>query len=216
MPITVIPDKDHPMPDSFKEQTGNSFHENANIAANTAVLLSGLGMPYEMTDEDVMQAKELFENVEKRKNIPTPPKELRNSGVALALSGYIGEYGKSVVATAVETRVLIHNRLLEISQCGDVKHELKAIELLGKMSDVGAFTEKSELVITHKSADDLQLAIKEKIQRLLHSDIIDVEPLSDDLEKELGFLEDQDTEDANTEPGQDRAESTTEDPTEPT
>jgi hypothetical protein len=216
MPITVIPDKDHPMPDSFKEQTGNSFHENANIAANTAVLLSGLGMPYEMTDEDVMQAKELFENVEKRKNIPTPPKELRNSGVALALSGYIGEYGKSVVATAVETRVLIHNRLLEISQCGDVKHELKAIELLGKMSDVGAFTEKSELVITHKSADDLQLAIKEKIQRLLHSDIIDVEPLSDDLEKELGLLNSQDTPDADTEPGQDRAEPTAEDPTEPT
>jgi hypothetical protein len=141
---------------------------------------------------------------------------LRNSGVALALSGYIGEYGKSVVATAVETRVLIHNRLLEISQCGDVKHELKAIELLGKMSDVGAFTEKSELVITHKSADDLQLAIKEKIQRLLHSDIIDVEPLSDDLEKELGLLNSQDTPDADTEPGQDRAESTAEDPTEPT
>jgi hypothetical protein len=216
MPINVFPDKDHPMPDSFREETGQSFHENVNLAANTAVLLSGLGMPYEMSEEDVMQAKELFENVEKRKNVSTPPKELRNSNVALALSSYIGEYGRSVVATAVETRVLIHNRLLEISQCGDVKHELKAIELLGKMSDVGAFTEKSELVITHKSADDLQLAIKEKIQRLLHSDIIDVEPLSDDLEKELGFLEDQDTEDANTEPGQDRAESTTEDPTEPT
>lgn len=211
MPINVFPDKDHPMPDSFKEQTGQTFHENANIAANTAVLLSGLGMPYEMSDEDVMQAKELFESVEKRKNIPTPPKELRSSGVALALSGYIGEYGRSVVATAVETRTLIHNRLLEISQCGDVKHELKAIELLGKMSDVGAFTEKSELVITHKSADELQAVIREKINRLLHSDIVDVEPISDDLEKELGLLDSQDTTDADTEPGQDRTESATDD-----
>ena len=216
MPIDVFPDKDHPMPDSFREETGQSFHENVNIAANTAVLLSGLGMPYEFSDEDAMQAKELFENVEKRKNVSTPPKELRNSNVALALASYIGEYGKTVVATAADTRVLIHNRLLEISQCGDVKHELKAIELLGKMSDVGAFTEKSELVITHKSADDLQMAIKEKIQRLLHSDIIDVEPLSDDLEKELGLLEDQDTLDADTEPRQDGTTTTTEDSSEPT
>jgi hypothetical protein len=216
MPVNVFPDKDHPMPDSFREETGQSFHENVNIAANTAVLLSGLGMPYEMSEEDVMQAKELFETVEKRRNVSTPPKELRNSNVALALAGYIGEYGKSVVATAAETRTLIHNRLIEISQCGDVKHELKAIELLGKMSDVGAFTEKSELVITHKSSDELQAAIREKISRLLHSDIIDVEPLSDDLEKELGLLEDQDTEDANTEPGQDRADSASKHTSEPT
>lgn len=212
MPINVFPDKEHPMPDSFREETGQSFHENVNIAANTAVLLSGLGMPYEMSEEDVMQAKELFENVEKRRNVSTPPKELRNSNVVLALAGYIGEYGKSVVATAAETRTLIHNRLIEISQCGDVKHELKAIELLGKMSDVGAFTEKSELVITHKSSDELQAAIREKISRLLHSDIIDVEPLSDDLEKELGLLED----DADTESGQNRAESSPEDTSEST
>jgi len=216
MPIDVFPDKDHPMPDSFREETGRSFHENVNIAANTAVLLSGLGMPYELSEEDAMQAKELFESVEKRKTVSTPPKELRNSNVALILAGYISEYGRTVVATAAETRTLIHNRLIEISQCGDVKHELKAIELLGKMSDVGAFTEKSELVIIHKSADDLQTAIKEKISRLLHSDFIDVEPISDDLEKELGLLEDQDTPDTDTEPRQDGTTPTTEDSPEPT
>ncbi len=55
------------------------------------------------------------------------------------------------------------------------------------MSDVGAFTEKSELVITHKTADDLKEAIKEKISRLLKSDVIDVESVSDGLEEELGL-----------------------------
>ena len=177
------------MPETFKDELGSTFHEEVNIAANTAVLLSGLGMPYEMTDEDAMLAKELFENVEKHKKPTKSSKELSRPGVALALGSYIGEYGNVVVANAVETRNLIHNRLIEISQCGDVKHELKALELLGKMSDVGAFTEKSELVITHKTSDELQSAIREKISRLLHSDIIDVDPLSDGLEEELGLLE---------------------------
>ena len=104
-----------------------------------------------------------------------------------ALTEYVREYGQAVVANAIETRNIIHTRLLQISQCGDPRHELKALELLGKMSDVGAFTEKSELVITHKTADDLKEAIKEKISRLLKSDVIDVETVSDGLEEELGL-----------------------------
>lgn len=190
--VNVLPDKDHPMPDSLKDEVGDSFHEEVNIAANTAVLLDGLGMPYELTEEDALRAQELFEDVENRKRTPKAAKEVRKDltqpGIVMALGEYIGEYGKVVVANAVETRNLIQNRLLQISQCGDTKHELKALELLGKMSDVGAFTEKSELVITHKSSDELQAAIREKINRLLHSDIIDVEPLSDGLEEELGLL----------------------------
>jgi len=183
--VTVEPDKDHPLPDSFKDETGDTFHENVNIAANTAVLLSGLGMPYEMTDEDAAMAEELFQNVKEHKKSPKPPAALTNPGVVLALGSYVKDYGSAVVANAIETRTIIHTRLLEISQCGDIKHELKALELLGKMSDVGAFTEKSELVITHKTADDLKEAIKEKISRLLHSDVIDVESFSDGLEEEL-------------------------------
>lgn len=183
--VTVEPDKDHPLPDSFKDETGDTFHENVNIAANTAVLLSGLGMPYEMTEDDAIKAQELFENVAKHKASPKPPAELTQTGVVLGLTHYIKEYGSVVVSNAAETRNLIQNRLLQISQCGDPKHELKALELLGKMSDVGAFTEKSELVITHKTADELKEAIRDKINRLLHSDVIDVESFSDGLEDEL-------------------------------
>jgi hypothetical protein len=130
--ITVEPDKDHPMPDSFKDETGDTFHENVNIAANTAVFLSGLGMPYEMTEDDAVKAQELFENVAKHKASPKPSSELTQTGVVLALSGYLKEYGSVVVSNAAETRNLIQNRLLEISRCGDPKHELKALELLGK------------------------------------------------------------------------------------
>jgi hypothetical protein len=192
--ITVEPDKDHPMPDSFKDETGDTFHENVNIAANTAVFLSGLGMPYEMTEDDAVKAQELFENVAKHKASPKPSSELTQTGVVLALSGYLKEYGSVVVSNAAETRNLIQNRLLEISRCGDPKHELKALELLGKMSDIGVFTEKSELVITHKTANELKEAIRDKINRLLNSDVIDVESFSDGLEEELNLDEPEEVE----------------------
>jgi hypothetical protein len=114
--------------------------------------------------------------------------------VVLALSGYLKEYGSVVVSNAAETRNLIQNRLLEISRCGDPKHELKALELLGKMSDIGVFTEKSELVITHKTANELKEAIRDKINRLLNSDVIDVESFSDGLEEELNLDEPEEVE----------------------
>jgi hypothetical protein len=66
------------------------------------------------------------------------------------------------------------NRLLEISACGDVKSELRAIELLGKMSDISAFSEKSEVTITHRTSGDIRQVLQEKITRLLDASVVDV------------------------------------------
>jgi hypothetical protein len=76
------------------------------------------------------------------------------------------------------------NKLLEISDCGDDKTELRALELFGKMSDVGAFTEKSEVTITHRSSGDIKQVLQEKISRLLGPDVQDVTPK---LAQELGI-----------------------------
>jgi hypothetical protein len=52
------------------------------------------------------------------------------------------------------------------------------------MSDVGAFTEKSEVTITHRSSGDIKQVLQEKISRLLGPDIEDVTPK---LAEELGI-----------------------------
>ena len=57
------------------------------------------------------------------------------------------------------------------------------------MSDVGAFTEKSEITVTHKSSETLQGLIKEKINRLIDLDIEDVVEITDSLDEELKKLE---------------------------
>jgi hypothetical protein len=48
----------------------------------------------------------------------------------------------------------------------DARVRMKALELLGKMSDVGLFTEKSEVTITHQTTDDLKEKLRKKLQRL--------------------------------------------------
>ena len=192
MNINIVPDNEHPHPDSLSDEVGDSLKENTRIAASTASLMAELGMPFEMTEDDQEEARKLFSavDVEKKRNSPPSsynPPELYKGSVAIKLGALLDAYDGQVVNDAVQARNYITNRLLEISQCGDVKYELRAIELLGKLSDVGAFTEKSEITVTHKTSDDLRKAIQDKIQRLLDMEVVDVEAKT--LEEELGLDE---------------------------
>jgi hypothetical protein len=86
-------------------------------------------------------------------------------------------------------RTALTNKLLEIADCGEIKYELKAIELLGKHSDVGLFTERSEINVNYNSPEGLEKAITDRVKRLLNADVIDMKPLGMDLDEELGILD---------------------------
>jgi hypothetical protein len=147
------------------------------------MLMTELGMPFEMTEEDEEAARNLFAQVDTKKKQNINPPALYQGGVALKLSALLSEYDHRIVLDAAQARTYITNRLVEISSCGEVKNELRALELLGKMSDIGAFTDKSEITITHRSANDLKQVIHEKISRLLQGNVIDapVKNISDEL-----------------------------------
>jgi hypothetical protein len=84
----------------------------------------------------------------------------------------------------VQARAAITNKLMEIADCGDPRYELKALELLGKHSDIGIFTERSEITISYKSPEELEKAIKERVKNLLNATVIDVAPLKEDTSEE--------------------------------
>lgn len=193
MPLSITPDSDHPLPDSFEDQVASSFAENARVAASTATLMSELGLPFEMTEDDEKKAQALFRSVDttkkNKKDKTHNPADLYDAPVAIRLQALLSEYDKAIVADASQARTYITNRLLDISACGDPKHELRALELLGKMSDIGAFTEKSEITITHKTSDDLRKAIEDKLKRLLLTNTSDVQDIKPKAEEELGLIE---------------------------
>lgn len=80
---------------------------------------------------------------------------------------YLDEYGRAVVNRAIEIRHTVTNRLIEESMNADPRIRIRALELLGKVSDVGLFTERSEITVTHQSTDEVRERLREKLQRLI-------------------------------------------------
>lgn len=187
MTIKLKTDNEHPVPDRMSVVKADTPMEELEVAENTAKYLAKHAQPIDIRTEDVEKAQTLFKDFDKQ----VSPKTLNQPAVIMALSNYVKEYSSAIVSDAVETRNLIHNRLLQISSCGNPRYELKALELLGKMSDVGAFTEKSEITVTHKSSETLQGLIKEKINRLIDLDIEDVPEITDSLDEELRIFEEE-------------------------
>ena len=183
MPIVnVEPSKDHPVPFDLSEQEPTTFIEEVQVAGATAELLAELGAPLEVTPEDAEREKKLLEAVVKnRKKEP-----LQQLSTAYGAAAFLRSYGQQMAFDAAQARTAITAKLMEIANCGDIKYELKALELLGKHSDIGLFTERSEITINYKDPTDLENAIKERVKRLLNADIIDVTPIGVDLDEELG------------------------------
>ena len=102
----------------------------------------------------------------------------------------IKKFDFQAFADIQQARTFITNKLIQISDCGDPKVELRALELLGKHSDIGLFTERSEITVHHKNSSDLENSIRERIKILLHSDVTDVEPLINELETKPVQVED--------------------------
>ena len=184
MPVNVEPTNEYATPKRAKSNKSTRSHsDNLRAKANTALLLQELGGPSEITDEDNALARAMFANIDGK----DPSKEeqeaqsaaLTSPGIALALGGYITHYDQQVIADKVQLRNIAINRLLEMSQDDDQKIAIKAVELIGKASDL--FTEHQEITITHKNSIELQEAIREKIRLLMEMNTIDATPVPQKL-----------------------------------
>lgn len=185
MPVVKVePTKDHPVPYDTSDEKPETVLDELAICANTASLLDELGAPLEVDSKDFEREKKLIDKAIKGKQVPA----MRTQTAGLAAREFLREYGQLVALDVAEARAAITYKLMEIANCGDTKYELKALELLGKHSDIGLFTERSEITINYKNPESLEEAIKERVKRLLNADIVDVTPIGVDLDKELGVF----------------------------
>jgi hypothetical protein len=187
MPVNVEPTNEFPIPPIARAKEASTHSNNLRAKANTAMLLRELGADFETTPEEDEEARELMAQIDGE----DPSKEVKKAqnqvvstpGIALALGGYISHYDQQVIADKIQLRNIAVNRLLEMSQDDDRKIAIKAVELLGKASDL--FTEHQEITITHKNSAELQDAIREKIRLLMQMNTIDAETTSERLTKSL-------------------------------
>ena len=179
--IELQPTTEHPLPFDLSDEQPKTHKDGIAVAVNTANLIDELGGSIEYSNQDLHKAAQLIGGVDE----PNTPKHVPSAAEAKAASVLVKQFDFQAFADIQQARTFITNKLIKMTDCGDPKIEIKALELLGKHSDIGLFTERSEITVHHTTSKGLEDSIKERIKRLMHADVTDVTPL-DDLDAQLG------------------------------
>jgi len=185
--ILLTPELSVPLPSAREGML--LLHEKAEAMFNTAEFLTAFGVPSEPSEEDQVAARVAFhESVNAAQNSPLPlakTEAIKTSGAARHLKAVLSEYDEIVVKSAVQIRTYVTNKLIEETTHPDARIRMRALELLGKVGDVGLFVERSEVTVRHKTTVELEDSIKSRIAKLLEmrsaaEDIVDVSPKEPD------------------------------------
>jgi hypothetical protein len=179
-------------------------------ASNTAAELAEHGLDVEPTKEDKDTAAKI--SLAYADNPAATSKKVTNKKIAtltpaslVLANDILTEFGQSVVQSSLHIRHLVTNKLLLETENPDPRVRIRALELLGKISDVGLFAEKSEVTITHQSTDDLRAKLREKLQKLsapmkVIQDAVVIDGEFMDVDAELGLEEENQPSDEQKQP----------------
>jgi len=194
----------------------------AEVMANTVEHLSQHGLHVEPNKEDEDVAARLAmayaEDPEKTSKKVSMTRATKLTPPSLVLtSNILREFGHNIAESATQIRHLVTNKLIEETENPDPRVRIRALELLGKISDVGLFTEKTEITITHQTTDDIKERLRSKLTKLVNppetDDVVDAVVIDGDeidIDAEFGLddaendaeneVEDQQTYDDEIEP----------------
>lgn len=182
--IVVEPEEGIPIPYDDAPQDGATPIDNMKIDANTAALLETLGATPDIDETTIQEEINLLKAASEGKNSG----RLDSLPAALGARMFLKQYGEGLGVDKEIIRNALTMKLLELADCGDIKHELRAIELLGKHRDVALFSERSDVNINYNSPEALEAAIKQRVDRLLKAERVLELPTGVELEDELSVL----------------------------
>lgn len=147
--------------------------EKIHAAAMTACTLLALGDD-DIDEGELKDGRDLARAIFRDAREPTE-EELKKPAVVLHLEALLGEYDYDLLEEAHTVRRYVTNRLLEESSPDkDPKYALRALENLGKISEVGLFTERVEVTVKQQSTEELQDQLQEAL-RIINSKTINGE-----------------------------------------
>jgi len=159
--------------------------ERARLACNTmrALFPDDTDPP---SEDDKELAREAFQDITAAKNprfVPAIVATYPNATMR-HLDNLLSEYDHELVNSAVRIREYVKNKLLEDSASIDGKLRIKALELLGKMKDVGLFTDRVEITHKTKTDEELEAELTKKLERFMGAaDVVDAEEVEDEEEE---------------------------------
>lgn len=164
-----------------------SQFERAKLAIHTAAMLNPDTEEPELSQEQEDHVRETFKNIAMDENL-TPGKTQAiietiyryKKPEVRKLDAMLSELDEELIDSAIRLRAYVTNSLLNESTHPDGKIRIKALELLGKIKDVGLFSDKLE--ITHKNKSDAELAdeISRRLERFMGTaEVVEAEEVQD-------------------------------------
>lgn len=121
-----------------------------------------------VTEEDTHLAHEVIASMRPDDTVPKDKEVLVSSpGVLIQVKALLTEYDQRVVESAAQIRTFVTNKLIMETSNPNVNARLKALELLGKISDVGLFTDKTEITMRHRPTAELEQMLRERLTKTI-------------------------------------------------
>ena len=156
--IVLAVETDIPAPSIKKNAAPLPLREELSAKKKTADLLAAWEQE-ENPKNAVEQARAVFEGTRELKTLTTP-------AAIQKVHALLDTYDYAIVEDARKIRNFVVNRLVEEADNPDPRVRLKAVELLGKVTEVAAFTERTEVRTNQMTEDDLNKAINKRLQAL--------------------------------------------------
>jgi hypothetical protein len=165
-----FPPVDDDIPYADYPPTFADLRERVSAALNS---LNDIADAVEVTDEDIVKARVVFREATgpDSKVSSATNSLLATPGTLVHVKALLDEYDKAVVQTSVQIRNYVTNRLLMDSNNPDPRVRIRCYELLGKISDVGLFTDKTEVTMRHRPTEELEQLLRERLMKTLDADV---------------------------------------------
>lgn len=99
--------------------------------------------------------------------------DLTNPAVIIQTKHILDEYSVAVIESALQLRNFVTNKLVLLADNKDPRVQLKALEMIGKISDVGLFTDKTEITMRHRPTEELEQMLRERLTKVIEGSVFE-------------------------------------------
>lgn len=169
MPIVVEPESGIPFPFDTRPEEILQWRDRAKAAVATIREIVELGGEVEVTQQDRQEARSAMAD-----DKPVKITE-KNAGQLVHLEAILSEYDRDLLNVTTRLRSFVTNKLLLETVDEDPKIRIKALELLGKITNVGLFSERIDINVTHRTIEQVDQELDQMLEKYL-GDVDEVEP----------------------------------------
>ena len=192
MTIKVIPEVNVPIPKDLSPEQVEDLLTRTKVAFNTASFLIANGLDADPRKDTQATRAAAKEAAKQFTGSPTAGRRPYNAKTAIWLKDLFYRYNNDVVEDTVKLKNYVVTRLIEESDGDKATDRLRALEDLGKMSQIGLFSDKIEVSVNNKSTEELKQDLAKKLARYMGAvdEVKEEKPKKKamviDLDKELG------------------------------